>query len=86
MPVVHLGRLAVDRSVQGRRLGEFLLAFALQKAEVVSESIGALAVEVVSVNEAARRFYERYGFQGLVDDRLHLYLPMKTIAKLFGRP
>ena len=46
--------------------------------------IGAFAVEVIAKNEAARRFYEKYGFQKLVDDELHLPLSMKTLKKLFS--
>jgi hypothetical protein len=36
------------------------------------------------VVEAARRFYEKYGFRALVDDQLHLYVSMKTLKKIFS--
>jgi ribosomal protein S18 acetylase RimI-like enzyme len=86
VPVVHLGRLAVDRSVAGQGLGERLLVEALRIALRASESVGAFAVEVVAKNEAARAFYAKYGFVPLDDDRLHLYLPMGTIRRaLSGR-
>ena len=82
VPVVHLGRLAVDTSARGRRLGEALLVHALRKAEHVSREVAAYAVEVMAIDDAARAFYRHYGFQELLDDRLHLYLPMKVIRKL----
>ena len=85
VPVIHLGRLAVDRSAQGQGLGSLLLASALERAYFASQAIGALAVEVLAVDEAARSFYLKHGFQELVDDRLHLYLPMRTLSKFFGR-
>lgn len=85
VPVVHLARLAVDRSVQGQRLGERLLLDALERTLEVSRSVAAYAVEVVAIDETARRFYLKHGFQELLDDRLHLYLSMKTIARLFGK-
>lgn len=83
VPVVHLARLAVDRCAQGRRLGEFLLLDALERSLAVSRSIAAWAVEVVAIDDAARAFYLRYGFLELQDDRRHLYLPMRTVEKLF---
>jgi GNAT superfamily N-acetyltransferase len=84
VPVVHLGRLAVDRSTQGQRLGEFLLIHALRKAAAVSQEVAAFAVEVIAINETAHAFYLKYGFRELRDDRRHLYLPMKMVRKLFA--
>lgn len=85
VPVVHLARLAVDREARGRGLGELLLLDALFKAHEAASVIAAYAVEVEALNEPARLFYLRYGFRELLDDRLHLYLPMKTISRLFSR-
>jgi len=85
VPVVHLARLAVDETATGQGLGERLLVDALTRAHRVSAELGAYAVEVVAKSEAAKRFYEKYGFRTLTDDRLHLYLSMKTIARLFPR-
>lgn len=82
IPVVHLGRLAVDLRSQGKALGELLLIDALKRAAQASEQLGIYAVEVRALNENARRFYLKYGFTPLLDDELHLYLSMKTIRKL----
>lgn len=82
MPVVLIGRLAVDRSVQGQKLGEFLLIDALRRAEYLAEKIGIRAVEVDAINQSAKLFYERYGFITLSDDPHHLFLPMTIIRKL----
>jgi GNAT superfamily N-acetyltransferase len=82
IPVVHLGRLAVDLHHQGKGLGEFLLMDALKRAQMVSEQIGVYAVEVRAIDEGARRFYVKYGFTELKDDKLHLYLPMSVVGKL----
>ena len=83
VPVVHLGRLAVDKAVRGQRLGEQLLVAALEKALAVSKEIGALAVEVIAIDEDAKAFYRHYGFDPLAGDPRHLYLPMKRIVQLF---
>src|SRR5437879_2351777 len=76
VPVVLLGRLAVDQSVQGKGLGAFLLIDALRRALQVSTEVGIRAVEVDELDEGARSFYLRYGFVPLLDDPYHLYLPM----------
>ena len=82
VPVVLLGRLAVDRSVQGQGLGEMLLIDALKRAENLAEQIGLRAVEVEAIDERAGRFYLKYGFMELLDDPHHLFLPMQIIRKL----
>ncbi len=80
--VVHMGRLAVDRAAQGQRLGEALLVDALRGAYAASKDVAAYAVEVIAINEKARAFYLKYGFQEMLDDRLHLYLTMKIVSGL----
>jgi len=82
VPVVLIGRLAVDLSTQGQGLGEFLLIDALRRAEYLASKIGIRAVEVDAINDAARKFYEKYGFLSLKDDPHHLFLPIQVIRKL----
>lgn len=82
VPVVLLGRLAVDRSVQGRGLGSLLLVDVLRRAQYLAEHIGVRAVEVDAIDDAARNFYQTFGFASLLDDPRHLFLPMQAIRKL----
>ncbi|CAN5727680.1 GNAT family N-acetyltransferase [soil metagenome] len=82
IPVAHIGRLAVDKKTKGQGLGELLLVDALQKISKIAEQMGIFAVEVYALNESAGKFYLKYGFTELLDDTLHLYLPVKTIQKL----
>jgi GNAT superfamily N-acetyltransferase len=82
IPVAHLGRLAVDQCMQGRGLGAELLIDALARVARIGDEIGIHAVEVVAMNEAASRFYQKYGFTALKDDPKHLYLPMSVVRKL----
>jgi GNAT superfamily N-acetyltransferase len=82
LPVVHLGRLAVDRQAQGKGLGETLLMRALQQAAQAAPSIGIHSVEVCAFNEDAKRFYKKYGFKEFQDEPLHLYLPLAVVAGL----
>lgn len=86
VPVVLLGRLAVDRSEQGRGLGSLLLVDALRRSAEISEQIGIRAVEVDAIDDTARSFYLKYGFRPLLDDPRHLFLPMHVIRKLGLNP
>lgn len=82
VPVALVGRLAVDHTARGQRLGETLLIHALRSALRAARIVGIYAVVVDALDESAKNFYLRYGFNELTDDRLHLYLPMKAIARL----
>jgi GNAT superfamily N-acetyltransferase len=84
VPVVLLARLAVDQAAQGRGLGHRLLADALRRCLRLAGQLGIHAVEVDAIDEPAKAFYERYGFVALLDDPLHLYLPVATIEDAFG--
>ena len=82
VPVVLLGRLAVDKGVHGHGLGRLLLIDALRRAEHLADGLGIRAVKVDAIDETARRFYLRYGFTPLENDPNHLFLPMHVIRKL----
>ncbi|HET8782434.1 MAG TPA: GNAT family N-acetyltransferase [Pyrinomonadaceae bacterium] len=82
VPVALIGRLAVDLTARRRRLGETLLLHALRSAQRAAKIVGIYAVVVNALDESAKNFYLKYGFQELTDDHLHLYLPLKTIERL----
>lgn len=82
VPVAHIGRLAVDQGSGGRGLGSWLLIDALARTLRVADQLGIHTIEVLAINEAARHFYQKYGFQRLRDDPRHLYLPVSAARKL----
>ena len=83
LPVTLLGRLAVDRSVGGQGIGEFLLVDALRRSLGAAQQIAAMAVVVDAKNERAESFYRHFDFQPFQQTPLRLFLPMGQIAKLF---
>ena len=85
LPTTHLGRLAVDLSCRGQRLGELLLFHFLKTACDVAERMGVFAVDLFSKDDDAKRFYQKYGFIPLQDDPFHLYLPMATVRAMFAQ-
>jgi GNAT superfamily N-acetyltransferase len=80
VPVMVLGRLAVDRGAQGRKLGAALLQDAVKRTVAVSNNAGVRALLVHALHEQARRFYEHYGFQSSPTHRLTLMLRLPTSA------
>ncbi len=83
LPIARLARLAVDRSQQGKGLGEGLLLDALSRCVRVAEEVGIAAVLIDAKHERAKAFYQRYEFDTLPDHPLTLWLPLPAVRKLF---
>jgi len=83
LPIARLARLAVDRSQQGKGLGEDLLLDALGRCLRVAEDVGIVAVLIDAKHERAKAFYTRYEFESLPDHPLTLWMPLLTLHKLF---
>lgn len=84
VPATLLGRLAISKGFRGQKLGEFLLLDAIHRSLEQSKQVASAAVIVDAKDEAARRFYEHFDFLSLPDTPNRLFLPMKTIEKLFS--
>jgi len=80
VPVFRLGRLAVDRSMQGLGIGADLLLAAGARAIAVAAEVGGVALAIDAKDAAAVRWYERFGARRLLDDPLRLVLPLSTMA------
>jgi predicted N-acetyltransferase YhbS len=84
VPVVLLARLAVDESVHGQGMGSDLLVDALHRVDEISRNLGIFAIEVDAIDAEARSFYQKFGFAPLLDNELHLYLPMDAVEKVLA--
>lgn len=62
VPVVVLGRLAVDRAWQGRGIGRALFRDAALRVVQAADTIGIRGVVVHAISESARQFYLALGF------------------------
>lgn len=86
VPVSVIGRLAVDRRHSGRGLGADLLADALTRIAVASQSIGIGAVLVHAKSAAAKAFYLRHAeFLEYPADSRTLFLPIETVVSAFSQ-
>ena len=79
IPVVLIGRLAIDRREQGAGLGAALLKDALARIVRAADSLAIRAVLVHAIDEDAARFYKRFGFEESPTHPLHLLLLMKDL-------
>lgn len=86
-PATLIGRLALDEECQGRGLGGRLLLDALGRALAGSRTVASYAVITDAIDERAQAFYEHYGFQPLstAGHERRLFLPMRTVEKLFAQ-
>lgn len=78
VPVMVLGRLAVDRRAQGIKLGAAMLRDALNRAIAVSRNTGVRALLVHALHEHAKQFYAHYGFQESPQHPMTLMLLLNT--------
>lgn len=81
IPVMVLGRLAVDESAQGLGLGKGLLKDCILRTLQAAEIAGIRAILVHAISESARTFYEKCGFQPSPIDSMILMITLKDAAK-----
>lgn len=79
-----LARLAVDRTVQAKGIGAFLLRDGMSRAVSVAEQAGIRLLLVHAVNDDARTFYEHFGFEASPTDPMNLQLLIKDIRLALG--
>jgi len=79
IPAMLLARLAVDKTVQGKGIGAFLLRDAMSRALSVAEQAGMRLLLVHALNDEARAFYEHFGFEPSPSDAMNLQLLIKDI-------
>ncbi|MDX1251001.1 MAG: GNAT family N-acetyltransferase [Gammaproteobacteria bacterium] len=86
VPVFLIAQLAVHKEYQGQGLGKIALVKALEHLYEINAHMRAYAIVVDCLNDEARSFYTRYGFELLCqhNGRSRLFLPMKTVAQLFA--
>lgn len=86
VPVMILARLAIDRKHQSAGLGRALLKDALLRTVQAADIAGIRAILVHAKDDAARNWYLNWGFEPSPTDPYHLFLLIKELAKIAGRP
>jgi GNAT superfamily N-acetyltransferase len=86
VPVMIIGRLAVDKRYQGHGLGRALLRDALLRSLQVAEHAGIRAVLLHAMTAAAKRFYQRAGFQESPLDPVTMMITLADIEDALAGP
>jgi GNAT superfamily N-acetyltransferase len=84
IPTITLGRMGVDRELQGKGHGAILLADAIRRCSLVSQEVGVYAIVVDAKDANAKAFYVHYGFTELPQHPTRLILPIATAIQLPG--
>lgn len=74
IPVILIGRLAVDNRFQGNGLGASLLQDAMVKGIQAAQLIGSRAFVVHAISERAASFYAKWGFQHIPHSEKAMYV------------
>jgi GNAT superfamily N-acetyltransferase len=80
IPVVILGRLAVDQTLQGRGIGRALVRDAGLRVLQSAEIIGIRGLMVQALSPEAKRFYENVGFDASPLDPMLLMITLADLA------
>lgn len=80
VPVMMLGRLAVDERHQKKGVGPAMLREAMQRTLNISQAAGVRALMVHAIDDEAVTFYLQYGFVLFPADSRTMFLPIETLA------
>ncbi len=81
IPIMLMGRLAIDRNQQGKGLGRALLKDAILRTLKAAEFAGIRALLVHALDSQAAEFYLHNGFLPSLMDPLVLMLPLDTARR-----
>jgi GNAT superfamily N-acetyltransferase len=82
VPVLVLGRLAVDKTHQGQGLGASLLRDAILRSVQAADIAGIKALLVHAISDSARQFYEAAGFVSSPVDPMTLMITITEAARI----
>lgn len=84
IPVIVLGRLAIDARYQRQRLGGALLKDAMLRTLSIAQNVGVRGLLVHSISKQAKQFYLSYGFQVSPVEPMTLLLSVQHIKSHFN--
>lgn len=79
IPAVLLGRLAIDKTMRGQRLGTVLMADAIIRCLNISLEWAIMTVE--AKDDKACLFYSKFGFSPLTDNINHLFVTRNELER-----
>ncbi len=86
LPVLLLGRLAVDKRYHNRGIGQALLRDAMLRAVNVSGDAGVFALLVHALTGPAKQFYLSRGFVESPLQPMTLIMTLETVRSILAEP
>jgi GNAT superfamily N-acetyltransferase len=87
-PLVYLGMIGTDRSVQGLGIGKILMVHAMRQTLAVADVVGVYALTLDAVDAETARRYAKWGFEYCVEGAdttyVPMYIPVETIRRVPG--
>ena len=84
LPVLLLGRLAIDQKYHNQGLGQALIRDAMLRAVNVSSEAGVFAILVHALSEQAKRFYLSRGFVQSPLQPMTLMMTLDTVRLILS--
>lgn len=81
IPVVVLGRLAIDQSLHGRGIGRALVRDACLRVMAAADAIGIRGMLVHALSSDAQAFYEKVGFEPSPLEPMTLMATLSDVRK-----
>ena len=85
VPVILIGRLAIDLRFQGRGLGADLLRDAVLRTLQAADIVGIRAILVNAISPSAKTFYEKHGFIASPVNPQTLMITVTEAARVLGQ-
>ena len=86
LPVLLLGRLAVDQRYHNQGIGQALLRDAMLRAVNVSSDAGVFALLVHAISDQAKQFYLSRGFVESPLQPMTLFMTIETVRSILAEP
>lgn len=86
LPILLLGRLAVDKRCHNQRIGQALLRDAMIRSVSVASDAGVFALLVHALSDQAKQFYLSRGFVESPLQSMTLLMTIETIRSILAEP
>lgn len=86
LPVLLLGRLAVDKRYQHQGIGSALLRDAMLRTLSVTGDIGIFALLIHAISDPAKQFYLAHGFVESPLQPMTLLMTIETVRSILAEP
>jgi GNAT superfamily N-acetyltransferase len=85
VPVMVIGRLAIDLKFQGCGIGTALLKDGILRTVQAAEIAGIRAILVHAISESAKRFYQKLGFMESPTNPMTMMITIKAAADTLAK-